>query len=93
MSADAPNLPPARFMFMGKGENGQPKWMSFPCPGKSGVARCMVPLSPQRNGNGATWQWNGDREKPTLTPSINCHGCWHGFITDGVITPDVEDRS
>lgn len=34
------------------------------------------------------WAWNGDRNKPTLTPSINClQGCkWHGFITDGVFT-------
>jgi hypothetical protein len=34
------------------------------------------------------WLWNGNKEKPTLTPSIACRdGCkWHGFITDGVFT-------
>ena len=89
------DLPPARFMFMGQGPNG-PKWFSFPCPGARGKAsqnaRCMVPLSPQQNSNGASWQWNGDRERPTLTPSINCHGCWHGFIRDGEITPDLDGR-
>jgi hypothetical protein len=41
------------------------------------------------------WQWNGDVNKPTITPSINCikekdgkptGGCgWHGFITNGII--------
>lgn len=88
--------PPAKFMFMGKGEDGRPKWFSFPCPGSRGKthpgSRCMVPLSPQRNSNGATWEWNGDREKPTLSPSINCHDCWHGFIREGEITPDVDGR-
>ena len=89
-------LPPAKFMFMRDGPNG-PRWMSFPCPGQrrknESNARCMVPLHPQKNSNGASWTWNGNREKPTLSPSINCHGCWHGFITDGEITPDVEGRT
>lgn len=32
------------------------------------------------------WLWNGNVEKPTLTPSIQCTTpCrWHGFLTDGV---------
>jgi len=35
------------------------------------------------------WQWNGNKEVPTLTPSILVHGAkdqpdrWHGFLTDG----------
>jgi hypothetical protein len=41
------------------------------------------------------WGWDGNIDKPTLTPSINCvaekdgkptGGCgWHGFITCGVM--------
>lgn len=40
------------------------------------------------------WQWNGDLDRPTLTPSVRVfirqkHGAdeelWHGFITDGVM--------
>src|SRR4029079_11744671 len=32
------------------------------------------------------WDWNGDQERPTLTPSIQrTSGCkWHGYLTDGV---------
>ena len=32
------------------------------------------------------WNWNGDKDKPTLTPSIRrTAGCmWHGYLTDGV---------
>ena len=31
-----------------------------------------------------TWTWNGDREKPTFSPSINCVQCSHGFIENGI---------
>jgi len=32
------------------------------------------------------WDWNGNEESPTLTPSIlRLGGCkWHGFLTDGI---------
>lgn len=32
------------------------------------------------------WSWNGNRELPTLQPSIlRTSGCgWHGWLTDGV---------
>ena len=31
------------------------------------------------------WDWNGDRERPSLTPSVQfVGGCrWHGYLTDG----------
>lgn len=31
-----------------------------------------------------TWQWDGNLEAPTLTPSINCRGCWHGYLRAGI---------
>jgi hypothetical protein len=31
-----------------------------------------------------SWTWDGNIDKPTLAPSINCHDCWHGFIEAGV---------
>lgn len=34
-----------------------------------------------------SWQWNGSVEKPTLTPSVNHVGHWHGFLTDGEWKP------
>jgi hypothetical protein len=24
-----------------------------------------------------SWTWNGDFDRPTLAPSIDCKGCWH----------------
>ncbi len=29
------------------------------------------------------WQWDGNREAPTLTPSINVIGRWHGWLREG----------
>lgn len=29
------------------------------------------------------WQWDGNREAPTLSPSINVIGRWHGFLKAG----------
>lgn len=34
----------------------------------------------------ACWQWDGNREAPTLTPSILLHSKpkeWHGWLRDG----------
>lgn len=31
-----------------------------------------------------SWAWNGDIDRPTLSPSINCADCWHGYIENGV---------
>lgn len=33
------------------------------------------------------WEVSGEALKLTVKPSINVVGSWHGFITDGVMTP------
>ena len=40
-------------------------------------------------GDFTCWQWDGNEDKPTLSPSImeNADGSgWHGFIRQGVAT-------
>lgn len=46
-----------------------------------------------QNGGIAQWDWNGDRERPTFTPSINCGSCWHGYIENGrcVSVPKIDE--
>lgn len=39
------------------------------------------PLAAEENR--PTWQFNGDFEKPTLSPSILCACGFHGFIENG----------
>ena len=65
---------------------------SFACPMHKGrrcaglviAGRTDLKRDPQgKNGGIAQWDWNGDREHPTFTPSINCQGCWHGHIENG----------
>lgn len=47
-----------------------------------------------QNDGIAQWDWNGDRDKPTFSPSVNCKGCWHGYIRNGrcVDTQGNEER-
>ena len=69
----------------------------FVCPNGK---RCAVLLGPQAvprpaEGKLCIWAWDGNVERPTITPSIDCiamkdgkptGGCgWHGFITNGEI--------
>lgn len=62
--------------------------LMFHCPGCKSAH--MVTVNGGRNGKGATWQWNQDIEKPTLSPSIgvsmeNAESRCHSFVRDGKI--------
>lgn len=71
----------------------RPDRFSFECP--NGKGRCAGLLLREalecqgiEVGDGkrpASWRWDGDRDRPTLSPSINCIGCWHGYIRAGKI--------
>ena len=34
-------------------------------------------------GGARVWGWDGNEEKPTLTPSIHAPGEWHGYLRNG----------
>lgn len=36
-------------------------------------------------GGDRVWGWDGNVEKPTLTPSIHAPGQWHGYMVAGVL--------
>lgn len=36
-----------------------------------------------RNHCDAQWWWDGDRERPTLSPSLHAVGIWHGWVRAG----------
>jgi hypothetical protein len=70
---------------------GQEQRFDFNCPlhdrrcgalviaGRTGLKR-----DPQgKNGGIAQWDWDGNRAQPTFRPSVNCGGCWHGYIENG----------
>ncbi len=50
------------------------------------------PIYRAPSGGGDAWTVTGTPPAVTLRPSINCHGVYHGYITDGIITDDIEGR-
>lgn len=48
----------------------------------------MVSRLPLYEGEGIehSWRLRGTDDKPTLNPSINAVGVWHGWLTDGRFT-------
>lgn len=95
-----PQDSPSGLFDIGNGVEGYPGstgHILFICPNGK---RCCVLLGPTFVPRPAedkfnVWGWDGNRERPTITPSINCiaekdgkptGGCgWHGFITNGVM--------
>jgi hypothetical protein len=58
-------------------------WLKVPAPG-GGYEHARLPLRPSpANDIGASWEWDGNRERPTLSPSVWCRGIWHGFLRAG----------
>jgi len=51
----------------------------------------ILPVSENAMPGKPHWQWNGNKELPTLTPSILVHANhgwsegWHGYLTDGTL--------
>lgn len=78
---------------------GQEQAFSFACPkherrcgnlviaGRTGLKRDPNGL----NGGIAQWDWDGNVEAPTFAPSVNCKGCWHGYVRKGRCV-DVHDK-
>lgn len=70
---------------------GREQTFSFQCPlhkrrcsGLVIAGRTDLKRDPNsQNGGVAQWDWDGNREQPTFNPSINCGGCWHGYIRAG----------
>lgn len=73
---------PGDFIWSHNMSDGEPSCILFVCPCGCGDLT-GVPVRPAPQG--PHWNWNGDKDKPTLTPSLqrldNCK--WHGFLTDG----------
>ena len=42
-----------------------------------------LPISPAGSAVPPVWQWDGNKEAPTLSPSIDVIGVWHGWLRAG----------
>jgi len=50
-------------------------------PGIKGPDAIQIQKGPA--GGNRVWGWDGNVDKPTLTPSIHCLGEWHGHLVAG----------
>jgi len=84
---------PARFTFrcVGFNRGKDPRLQRSKCAhlliaeGPHSAAHGVKRDGQNQNGGRAQWDWDGNRETPTLSPSINCesHCGWHGYIRNG----------
>lgn len=87
--ADCPGEWQIRMVKDYRAPSGPVPHIFYGCPRGKGL--CGVPIAPSPpNRLGFVWTWNQDKERPTLSPSINCTveegGCgFHGFMSQGVL--------
>lgn len=83
-----PDQKPVRFGFrcVGRNRGRDPRLPVSMCEGLLIAGTTDIKRDPQgKNGGRPQWAWDGNREAPTFTPSINCekHCGWHGYIRKG----------
>lgn len=58
--------------------------LDYFCPCGCGLRnRLLVGEGFKPGGARPSWRWNGSRSDPTLTPSVQVAGHWHGWLEDG----------
>jgi hypothetical protein len=81
--SDAVPLPKGAYSFT-TAKNGQ-RFFNLCCPGCGTLA--PLAIRPVLEGSPPSWTWDGNVETPTLNPSINHSGCWHGWLREGKFIP------
>lgn len=69
----------------GEGEYRQ-LYFAAAIPSKHGQGWTFINLpigEREKPAQSPSWKWDGNREAPTLEPSIWTHGHWHGFVRAG----------
>lgn len=64
--------------------------LEWKCPIRDGF--CWVPFKtwPIREPR---WNWDGNRERPTVTPSIHCIACgFHANLVEGQFQPTPDSK-
>ena len=79
---------PGEYDFPSRDQKGEPKRFRFVCPCGCGDLAIIGLTHGDGVNAGPHWTFDGDREKPTLTPSIHQLRCgWHGYLTAGIFRP------
>lgn len=84
--ADWPEIAPAGAFTLTVDSTGRLSSMIYSCPCGCGNQGCLRfrPLDPADPAtNKASWEFNGDKDAPTLSPSVHHVGHWHGWLQQG----------
>lgn len=54
------------------------------CPCGCGAVAPLLAGNGFKPADGPSWTWNGSVEDPTLHPSVNHIGHWHGWLRNGM---------
>lgn len=74
---------PGDFCWSPKGEDSDGRRYLYLClPGDTSMSAMRCFHGPDR-GIAREWSWDGNEDQPTLKPSINWEGHWHGYLTAG----------
>ena len=74
------NGPPGSFFIETLASGRRIMWHRLP-DNNHGVIN-LRPVAPGQEQH-PSWEWDGNLEKPTLTPSVHLPGRWHGWFTAG----------
>jgi hypothetical protein len=65
------------------GDHSKPTHYLYIClPGETNLTAIEVQQGNNQHGP-RTWAWDGNEDKPTLSPSILFPGTWHGYLKSG----------
>lgn len=64
--------------------DGFGEWvMWYCCPSGSGEISPLTVGAGFKPPSSPSWNWNSSKTEPTLSPSVNRVGRWHGWLRDG----------
>jgi hypothetical protein len=84
---DTDNGVPGAFEFANY--QGEVAGIIYVCPcgcGSQGYLRLRGAPRPPEEAGRPSWIWDGNREAPTLDPSVHHVGHWHGYLRAGFWT-------
>ena len=76
---DSPGAPAGAFELFNAGERAF-AGMIYICPCGCG-AKGALNFRPHES---PSWDWDGNRDAPTLSPSVHHVGHWHGWLRNGI---------
>lgn len=73
---------PGAFKYFAADDGLSVAGMNFRCP--CPCARLTtIYFTGHAEANDPSWDWDGNRERPTLSPSLHAVGHWHGYLRGG----------